>query len=121
MASSATFLRRLMTQGVTRTVAGKTGSKILRVFDHLLVFSKADIGLLPVSPMSFRTPAPPELPMKNSGAYSVDLYFKNLLHGFFDLRLSGIRSHFKNHGVLRLFHAQTLFRDNGPADHFVDV
>jgi len=59
--------------------------------------------------------------MKNRRAYSVDLYFKNLLHRLFDLRLGGVHGHLKDNGVLRLFHAQSLFRDDGPANHFVNV
>src|SRR5690242_21374243 len=71
--------------------------------------------------MSFRASTPPELPMKNRRAYVVDLYLKDLLHGLLDLGLGGAWSHFENNGMLRLFHAQAFFRDDGPADHFIDL
>src|SRR4029077_1383162 len=63
----------------------------------------------------------PELPMKNRRAYGIYLHFKNLLHGLFDLGLGGAYSHFKDDGALRLFDAQAFFRDDRPANHFVNV
>jgi hypothetical protein len=71
--------------------------------------------------MSYRAPAPPEFPVKNRRANGVDLNLENLLYRLFDLRLSGIYRNFEYDGVLRLFYAQALFGDDGPANHFVNV
>src|ERR1700730_2680698 len=93
--------------------------QILRVLDHLFAFRQLHVGFLPVAPISFALPAPPHLAVKVRRAYGVDFDIENLLHRFLDLRLGGTRRHFKDHGMLRLFHAQALLGDDRPANDLI--
>src|SRR5579864_1126018 len=93
--------------------------QILRVLDHLFAFRQLHVGFLPVPPVPFVLPAPPHLPVKIRGAHIVHLHLENLLHGFLDLRLGRAGSDFEDHRVLRLFHAQALFRDDWPANNLI--
>src|SRR5208282_2788922 len=93
--------------------------KILGVLDHLFAFRQLHVGFLPVPPVAGALPAAAHLAGKLRGAYAVDFHFENLLHRFLDFRFGGAQRHFENHGVLQLFHAQTLFGDDGPANNLV--
>src|ERR1700719_3097926 len=93
--------------------------QILRVLDHLFAFRQLHVSLLPVAPIPFALPPPAHLPVKICGAYGVDLHLEYLLHRFLDLRLGRAGGHFKHHRMLRLFHAQTLFRNNRAANNLI--
>src|SRR5713101_4464048 len=93
--------------------------QVLRVLDHLLAFGELHVGLLPIAPVAFVLAAAAHLADKIRGADARDLYLENLLHGFLDLRLRRAARNFKHHGVLRLFYAETFFRDDRPADDLI--
>src|SRR5271154_4209107 len=93
--------------------------QILRVFDHLFAFRQLDVGFFPVAAVAFVLPAAAHFADVVCGAYCGDFHFENLLHSFLDLRLRGAGRNFKNHGVLRLFYAETFFGDDRPADNLI--
>src|SRR4029077_4604477 len=93
--------------------------QILRVLDHLFAFRQFHVGFLPVPPIPFALPAPPHLAVKIRGAHRVHFHLENLLHRFLDLRLGRAGSHLKHHRMLRLFHAQALFRNDRPANNLI--
>src|SRR6266852_2778446 len=93
--------------------------QILRVLDHLFAFRQLYVGLLPVTPVAFVLPAAAHLAHEIRGAHIRHLDLEDLLHGFLDLRLGRACRHFKHHRVVQFFHAQALFRNNGPANNLI--
>src|SRR5260370_8643295 len=71
--------------------------------------------------MSFGAAAAAKFTVKNSRAYSGHLHFKNLLDRFLDLRLGRGHGHFKDDGMLRFLHPETLLGDDGAANHVIGV
>src|SRR3984893_18024435 len=93
--------------------------QILRVLDHLFAFRQFHVGFLPIAAIPFVLSATAHLAMKIRSAHGVHLHLEDLLHRFLDLRLGRAGRHFKHDRVLRLFYAQTLFRDDGPANNLI--
>src|ERR1700723_2242498 len=97
----------------------KIALQILRVLDHLFARRQLYVSLLPVPPVTFCTPAPPEFSVECRGSYCCYLHFENQLHRFFDFGFRRVGRNFENHGVLRLLHRETLLGDDGTLDHCV--
>src|SRR5258708_24859191 len=93
--------------------------QVLRVLDHFFVFGELPVRLLPIAPVAFALAAAAHLADKIRRAHARDLHLENLLHGFLDLRLRRAGRNFKLHGVLCLFHAETLFRDDRPPNNLI--
>src|SRR5579872_1149066 len=93
--------------------------QILRVLHHLFARRQLDVGFLPVAPMPFGLAASPQLAVINRRAHLVDFHVERRLHSLFDLRFGGLARHFEYSRLLRFFHAETLFRDDRPANDFV--
>src|SRR6185312_522636 len=91
----------------------------VRVLDHFFAFRQLDVGFIPIAPVALSASTAAKLAVINRGANTVHLYFKNLLHRFFDLRLGGGHGDLKHHRVLGLFHSQTLFGDDRSANYLV--
>src|SRR6266478_6132587 len=86
--------------------------QVLRVLNHLFAFGEFDVRFLPIPPVAFVLAAAAHFAHKIRGAHRGYFHLENLLHGFLDLGLGGFRRNFKDYGVLRLFHAEALFRDD---------
>src|ERR1700687_5858350 len=93
--------------------------QVLRVFDHLLALGELHIRLLPITPVAFVLAAAAHLAHKICRADARDFHFENLLDRFLDLRLRRAGENFKNHRVLRLFHAETFFGDDRPPNDLI--
>src|SRR6266403_2979444 len=93
--------------------------QVLRVLNHLFAFGELDVRFLPIPPVAFALAAAAHLAHKIRGAHRGYLHLENLLHGFLDLGLGGFRRNFKDHRMLRLFHAEAFFRDDRPPDNLI--
>src|SRR6266571_1103821 len=93
--------------------------QVLRVLDHFFAFGQLHISLFPVAPVAFVLAAPAHFADEIRRAHVVHLDLENLLHGFLDFRFRGCGGNLKDHGMLRLFHAQALFRDDGPPNNLI--
>src|SRR6267378_715220 len=93
--------------------------QVLRVLDHLLALGELHVRFLPIAPVAFVLAAAAHLADKIRGANARDLHLENLLHGFLNLRLRRAGRNFKHHGVLRLFHPETFFRDDRPPNDLI--
>src|SRR6266404_5022935 len=106
----------LLTANLSQTVPVL---QVFRVLNHLFAFGELDVRFLPIPPVAFVLAAAAHLAHKIRGAHRGYLHLENLLHGFLDLRLCCFRRNFKDYGVLRLFHAEALFRDDRPPDNLI--
>src|SRR5437016_2363454 len=80
--------------------------QVLRVLDHFFAFGELHVRFLPVAPVAFVLATAAHLADKVGRAHVVYFYLEDLLHSFLDFRLRGRRRNFKDHGVLRFFHAK---------------
>src|SRR5215467_10051570 len=89
------------------------------ILRHLLAGLQPYICLFPVRTIAGKLAPAPLLALKVRGSHRIDLHFEDLLHRFLHLSFGGLRGDLEHQRALRLFRAQTLFRDHRLADDLI--